>query len=676
MRLTLGHKLGSCFLLILIILAGTGATSMLGLNQLHRLLEHIVGSAWKSAGDSIELAEQVTTAATYLREQTRSSQALTVPTLKRINEYDQQLNAHLTQLRQSEYRSNTKVLDQQLEKLQQLQNQLLKQHRSYTQTLDSTRDRIEAIRLLMQRLKLYGNFQLAELEDAFLRNQVTSWEQDIEAKWRFISAAYDARIALAESSRNLELSLQPHSDPQLVTTLEENLESIEEAFGELSRSALASRKITMGEWQGLSYAETLRQLQTEYRADIEHLRQLFTTFSQARQAYEQQTDLVIDSANLLRRQIGDQMSNETAEATAIAAQHKTTLAIALGLGAALTAFAIWLSYRLIILPLRQISQQMQEIGNGEGDLNVKLPCRGEDELAQLARSFNHFIATLRATVTNVRQSNHHLGTASESLNQISDDTRIAVSQQQRQTQIAVHAMEEISQTIQQISDHAGQAADASNNSQRHARNSQQLMQDNRAAISQLSNQLDQTTAAIANLADESRKVGSILNVIQGIAEQTNLLALNAAIEAARAGDHGRGFAVVSDEVRSLSLSTQNATEEINQLINRLQTQADDAVKAMELGHRQMDQNVNLTREVEGALDQVAEEIDRITQLNLNIATATEQQAQVTAATRDNLEQINRASEETAAGADANVKASLAVDRQARQLIDSLARFKT
>ncbi|WP_036228314.1 methyl-accepting chemotaxis protein [Marinobacterium jannaschii] len=676
MRLTLGHKLGSSFLLILIILAGTGALGMLGLSQLHDLLQHISGTAWKSASSSIELAQQVRTSASRVSTQTAKSQPPTSAELNQINLDDLQIASLLDSIRDSEYQAEAQALDEQRQQLHQQQTLLLRNHRSYTETLHTTRLRIDAIHKLMQRLRLYGNFQIAALEDAFLRDQVHSWEKDIESKWRFVTAAYDARVALAESSRNLELLLSPGSTPQLSERLEENLQAIEEAFGELSRSPLASRKITMGEWQGMTYAETLSLLQTEYRRDIEHLRQLFNAFKRARIGFEQRTQAFINTSEQLRQHIGEQVSTETSAAQQIARQRKTALTVSLVAGTLIALLAIGLSYRLVITPLRRICQRMQEISCGDGDLCVELPCRGHDELAQLAASFNQFIAAIRSTVATVRDSSQHLGQASETLNQVSVSTRLCVDQQQMETGSAVTAMEEINQTIQQISAHAREAASASHSSQQYADASQQLMGRNRTAIAGLTAQLDQTTAVIANLAEESRKVGSILNVIQGIAEQTNLLALNAAIEAARAGDHGRGFAVVSDEVRSLSLSTQAATEEINQLINRLQTQADDAVAAMEKGHQQMDHNISLTREVEAALDQVVVEVDRISQLNLSIATATEQQAQVTAATRDNLEQISQASEQTASGAEANVQASEAIGQQAQQLITTLARFKT
>ena len=179
----------------------------------------------------------------------------------------------------------------------------------------------------------------------------------------------------------------------------------------------------------------------------------------------------------------------------------------------------------------------------------------------------------------------------------------------------------------------------------------------------------------ASLANESSKVSNIIGVIQGIAEQTNLLALNAAIEAARAGDHGRGFSVVADEVRALSLNTQQATEEIRALLDSLQTRAGTAVNTMQKGRTMAQENVELSEQVYRLIETVSGDIDRINQLNLLIATATEEQAQVTHITRENLTNISQATTRTEDSARSNSDASRSLEQQSEQLREVLAQFK-
>ncbi|WP_370279341.1 methyl-accepting chemotaxis protein [Pontibacterium sp.] len=171
------------------------------------------------------------------------------------------------------------------------------------------------------------------------------------------------------------------------------------------------------------------------------------------------------------------------------------------------------------------------------------------------------------------------------------------------------------------------------------------------------------------------QVSNIIGVIQGIAEQTNLLALNAAIEAARAGDHGRGFSVVADEVRALSLNTQQATEEIRALLDSLHTRAGTAVNTMQKGRIMAQENVELSEQVYRLIETVSSDIDRINQLNLLIATATEEQAQVTHITRENLTNISQATTRTEDSARSNSDASRSLEQQSEQLRKVLAQFK-
>ena len=326
-------------------------------------------------------------------------------------------------------------------------------------------------------------------------------------------------------------------------------------------------------------------------------------------------------------------------------------------------------------PLRHTVTAMEDIAQGEGDLTRRLPVRGSDEIAMLSAAFNRFVEKVQKLVLQVTGSISQLASAAEEMSMITGETRNGVQRQRNETEQVATAMNEMTATVQEVARHAESAAGAARQADEEANAGRQVVQGTVEAIHHLAGEVEKAADVIAHLEQDSEQIGSVLEVIRGIAEQTNLLALNAAIEAARAGEQGRGFAVVADEVRSLASRTQESTEEIQQMIEKLQAGARDAVKVMEHGRSRAQESVEQAGQAGQALEGITGAVDQITTMNSQIAEAARQQGEVAEEINQNIINISQVADETATGTDQLANASADLARLSAELQSLVASFK-
>jgi methyl-accepting chemotaxis protein len=332
--------------------------------------------------------------------------------------------------------------------------------------------------------------------------------------------------------------------------------------------------------------------------------------------------------------------------------------------------------RILIIPLTNLALKLQNISKGTGNLSERLEIKGKSEFDWLSGSYNGFVKKIAKTIDEIRLTSEKLATAAEQLASITENTEQGVLQQQTDTSQVASAMEEMTATVQEVARNAVQASEAAASTDTVAKSGKQVVDEAVNAINSLASEVQSAADVIQELEKDSENIGQVLTVIQGIAEQTNLLALNAAIEAARAGEQGRGFAVVADEVRTLASRTQNSTHEIQQTVEGLQVRARNAVKVMEQGQLQAKNSVQQAASAGEVLEQINSKIHDINDMNNQIACAAEEQTAVAEEINRSICKIGDISEQTSTGASNTSQACIELKELAVDLKTIVGHFKT
>ncbi|MGP9825548.1 methyl-accepting chemotaxis protein [Ectopseudomonas khazarica] len=341
--------------------------------------------------------------------------------------------------------------------------------------------------------------------------------------------------------------------------------------------------------------------------------------------------------------------------------------------ALITVALAMLLTRSIVAPLSEAVQVAEVVASG--DLTRSIEAEGKDEPARLLLALRSMQQSLRSTIQGIADSSNQLASASEELHAVTEDATRGLHQQNTEIEQAATAVNEMTAAVEEVARNAVSTSEASRESNVTAQQGREQVRQTVDSISQLSDDVGTTAAEVEQLAERVREISKVLDVIRSIAEQTNLLALNAAIEAARAGEAGRGFAVVADEVRALAHRTQQSTQEIEQMIGGIQDGSERAVTSMQSSNGRARSTLEVAQAAGVALEQITQAIASINERNLVIASASEEQAQVAREVDRNLVNIRDLSMQTSAGADQTSAASQELSRLAVDLNGLVARFK-
>ncbi|MCG7962409.1 MAG: methyl-accepting chemotaxis protein [Candidatus Thiodiazotropha endolucinida] len=331
--------------------------------------------------------------------------------------------------------------------------------------------------------------------------------------------------------------------------------------------------------------------------------------------------------------------------------------------------------RGIVVPINKTNHMLQEIADGDGDLTKMISISSNDEIGILAANFNKFVDQLRSIISKIMDATEQLSTAAEEVATVTKETGININQQMIETEQVATAMNEMAVTVQSVSKDALSASDAAEAANLEASSGNRVVADTIDAINGLASEVDASASSIEKLQNNSVNIGSILDVIKNIAEQTNLLALNAAIEAARAGEQGRGFAVVADEVRTLAQKTQTSTAEIEGLITSLQDGSKEAFNRITQSRDLAISTVDKAASAGESLHSITSAVATITEMNNQIATASEEQATVAEEINKNVVNIQSVSEQTSVGSKQTARASVELAELSDELKEIVGQFK-
>ncbi len=351
-----------------------------------------------------------------------------------------------------------------------------------------------------------------------------------------------------------------------------------------------------------------------------------------------------------------------------------TLILSFALIAIIVAIVIniWV-LRSVTGPLKEVLRVIGKVS--DGNLQDKAQIYSDDELGKLSKGFNQLIDALSATLKEIHASSEQLSASAEQTAVISSQSSENINHQREQTDMIATAMTEMSATVDEVADSANNTLLEVQKANTETVEGKEVVQQSVSTINQLANEIENAAQVIDKLDQYSTNIGTILDVIRGIADQTNLLALNAAIEAARAGEQGRGFAVVADEVRTLASKTQESTSEIQDMIERLQSGTRDAVSVMETSRNEANKSVEQTATAGESLGKITQAVNVINDMSTHIASAAEEQSSVSKEMSQNINSISEMSDKTSQGASENLAASQELARLAEHLQQLVGKFR-
>lgn len=538
----------------------------------------------------------------------------------------------------------------------------------------------ENVKLLKEQAATIAEYQtsLNKMRNAYRTGNSARDSMSVSAE-----TAYNQIESISKRVQQMDMSEQRFEQFQAITAAKEafilaryevrgytattNAETEQKAVGQLD-VAIASLKQLNAHFAD-SQQDALRQLETalvNYRSALMAYKNANTDAVQARKEMTDQGTAIVNTSEQLYQIQLDRRDVESAQARTFQLI-STLLALLVGVIAAV------IITRQITRPLQETLAVVERIASGDLTQNVTVTRR--DELGVLQQGIARMGVTLRDLISGIRDGVTQIASAAEELSAVTEQTSAGVNSQKVETDQVATAMHEMTATVQEVARNAEEASQAAAAADGEAREGDKVVNEAIAQIERLASEVVRSTEAMSVLQQESDKIGSVMDVIKAVAEQTNLLALNAAIEAARAGEAGRGFAVVADEVRGLAQRTQKSTEEIEGLVAGLQNGTQQVSAVMSNSRALTDSSVALTRKAGASLENITRTVSNIQSMNQQIAAAAEQQSAVAEEISRSIINVRDVSEQTAAASDETAASSVELARLGGQLQQMVSHFR-
>ncbi|MBL3589388.1 MAG: methyl-accepting chemotaxis protein [gamma proteobacterium endosymbiont of Lamellibrachia anaximandri] len=639
-RLSIAAKIGGGFLTVGLVLVISGFVGFWVINSLTQSLSQITGPVWdsmESANASMRgIQKQLIAVDLVLRSTGESHDS-------EITEAEQFTTQAFQEMKSSGRIEQTSLVevDTNLRKFSSAREDLLDAYRKFKETEAELSENAATLQNFLVDVERLSSQQMLErdlntksaediemaAEDGFgdedaLQEEEAGADND---SWATINAAGEARLAMLS-----RLDLYRHfkddtTDTNISTNMDTLYEDLAYAVEVINEDGSIDKLVTDGLYAGKSYRQVIEVLLLQHKETLVTAMDGFLKMHAAHKTYAGIAETLMRQVENLTTANRASVENELAELDNLVAAGESTLYLSLLIGLGVAGVVTWLTVKTISGSVREIREQLHNIAEGEGDLTVSLQVKGNDEIADLAHEFNAFREKLRVMVSGLQASIQQLAGTTRSIASMADSTGDEIQQQQLAVQSVATAVNELATSFQEVTGNTSQAAAQAGDADRESAHGRSVVQETVAIIEKVASEVEHATGVVNSLGEKSEAIGSVLDVIRGISEQTNLLALNAAIEAARAGEQGRGFAVVADEVRGLAARTYDSISEIRTMIDQLQEGTATAISVMECARTQTMASVEPVNQADASLDQIAGKVASISELNRQIAHSAESQ---------------------------------------------------